>query len=297
MISIKEVTLNGALFGSALFLIKGSNTANIEEASDGQRVPQLMIYTGAGAICGALVGLGYNAGQKICPKVMTIATIATQSIASAYCTVAKRTFHLCIKLSSGFVGGILSSYASYAALLIAEKAHIIEQDILRSGLNEELTCPSIFKEIKTKIYEQIDPKLPLDIRNAMANTGLFFNISVVPAVIEEVLFRKIIQDDLLQKIPSYILKKVKPGKETLLQSKVYTIARVVITSSLFSAYYLQNSGILPKSYLQLQLISTFAQGLFFGVIKETNLGLETAILSHAFQNRFAIRPCFALDEK
>jgi hypothetical protein len=87
--SIAEMACQGAMFGSALFFNKASSTGNYEDLSGDQEVPQLAVYTATGAVCGALVGLGLNLGQKICPRGMSIAMTAARSFSTASFAVAK----------------------------------------------------------------------------------------------------------------------------------------------------------------------------------------------------------------
>jgi membrane protease YdiL (CAAX protease family) len=192
------------------------------------------------------------------------------------------------------VGGIIAVFANQRAVDVAVKMHLVAGDLIAKGLNEAVACPQFFKELKEKALVQVDPSLPLEMRNAVANFAFFVSAIFVPVVIEEVLFRGIVQDIALKRVPFFVLKKVMPGKETLLQTKIYTVARVVVTSSFFCAYHLLNNGSFSDSYIQLQLPGTFAVGIVFGVIKETRLGLGISIISHATHNGLATMPCFAL---
>ena len=107
---------------------------------------------------------------------------------------------------------------------------------------------------------------------------------------EEILFRGIIQDLLLKRIPKYIIKKFSPGNENVLDKKAFKIGRILLTSALFSAMYLMNTDVFGDTYVKTQLISTFVMGIGFGMIKESSLGLLGSIGGHIMNNLVAVLP-------
>ena len=113
-------------------------------------------------------------------------------------------------------------------------------------------------------------------------TGLAVGCVAAP-IFEEVLFRGVIQGGLFRSLPKMILSRVAPEKVELVDSTAVKVARVVITAGLFSAYHLMNRGILPDSYVTMQLVAAFLGGLGFGTLKETH-GLSAAIGAHMGSN-------------
>jgi membrane protease YdiL (CAAX protease family) len=109
-------------------------------------------------------------------------------------------------------------------------------------------------------------------------------------VAEEMLFRGIVQDVVLKRIPMFVLKKMSPGKESLLETRIYTVARIVLTSSLFALDQLVYSGTLPDSFVQAQVIAALGTGILCGIIAESPLGLLGAIGYH-IKNNFLALPC------
>lgn len=108
-------------------------------------------------------------------------------------------------------------------------------------------------------------------------------------IYEEILFRGVIQDLTLNKLAKAVVKRLAPQHLDKLDSKIYTAARITLTAGLFSAYHLMNRGLMPDSYVDLQLIATFFMGLGFGAIKEV-FGLSAAIGAHATQNLYPSLP-------
>jgi len=118
-----------------------------------------------------------------------------------------------------------------------------------------------------------------------------FKLCVIWApVSEELLCRGLIQDVLLQRLPSYLLKKTLPGKDTLLQSRVYQIARVVLAAALFSGAHLIWKGAVPDTTALAQAITSIFSSVVFGAIKESSLGILGSIGAHAIQNLIALSP-------
>ena len=117
---------------------------------------------------------------------------------------------------------------------------------------------------------------------------LNFNETVAtPAVVEELIFRGVIQDLLLKKLVHKVIKRVAPAHANIIDSKIYTVCRIAITSVLFSSIHLGNMGSLPDDYVYSQVIGSFIMGLWFGAIKE-RWGLAGSIAAHAMQNLTAI---------
>lgn len=295
--SIGEMTYRGALFGSALFFNAARNSVDYEDLSGERVVSQLVLYTGTGAACGALVCLGLSVGQKMCPRALSVATTIARSLSSGCFWVAKSTGRCLLKLGGGYVGGIVAGMAGGITIFAAKEAHIIAEDVFNDAMANVSACPQYFRDIRTSSFAITSPELPLETRDTVADGVLFVQGALIPALVEETFLREIVQDILLKRMPSCVLKRVMPGKEKLLQTKTYTVARIVLSSALFSALHLLNNGSLPDSYVQAQLVGTFAQGMVFGVIKETGLGLGSSIIAHAINNGRSFRPCYGWTEK
>lgn len=118
-----------------------------------------------------------------------------------------------------------------------------------------------------------------------------FKVAVLQAAVyEELIFRGLIQDILLKRIPQLIIKKLAPGKEKLLDTKTAQAFRITISATAFSAIHLINLLVFPKEYVIPQVVITFVLGIFLGVIKESRLGLAGTIGAHALNNTMAITP-------
>lgn len=110
------------------------------------------------------------------------------------------------------------------------------------------------------------------------------------AIGEEILFRGLIQDVCLTRIPKYVIKKISPGKEALLDTTIAKAARILITAAAFSAYHLGNKGVLSDAYVSTQLVATFMMGIGFGLLKESQAGLTGSVAAHITNNLVAVIP-------
>lgn len=115
------------------------------------------------------------------------------------------------------------------------------------------------------------------------------SIGIILPVCEEILFRGLMQEVLLKKIPKYILSKIAHEKETYLNSTIAKVTRITLSAGAFSAYHLTNSGFMPESYVSAQIAGTFILGIGCGILQE-NVGLFGAIGAHAANNIMAISP-------
>jgi hypothetical protein len=134
-------------------------------------------------------------------------------------------------------------------------------------------------EFWKKELEKIDL---LHIRERERAKLVSITVAIALPAIEEILFRGLIQDVLLNRIPKKILKRLAPQKTWILDSRVTQIARIVLVSALFAALHLMNKGISNH-----RLVLHFTQGLAWGTIKESKLGLTGAIAAHMTNNAVA----------
>lgn len=113
---------------------------------------------------------------------------------------------------------------------------------------------------------------------------------VLGPVQEEIFFRYLVQDVLFTKIPKYIVKKITPGRETtFFDSSTAKAIRITLTAAAFSAIHLFNKGE-PPSIIKIQVVSTFAMGIGFGIVKESKAGLLGSIGAHMAFNFVALMP-------
>jgi membrane protease YdiL (CAAX protease family) len=110
---------------------------------------------------------------------------------------------------------------------------------------------------------------------------------------EEFIFRYIIQDVILTKVPRAILGRICPEKTSMLDTELARLFRVTLTAALFSGYHLTNLGMATDRYVQTQLIDSFVTGLFLGAIKESSLGFFGAVGFHVAKNQWALLQTFA----
>jgi len=96
-------------------------------------------------------------------------------------------------------------------------------------------------------------------------------------VLNGLIFRGVLQDLVLKRLPQFVLKKTMPDKATLMDTKIAKISRVVIAAAAETVLY---SPIL-SSFSRSQVIASnamrFAASIFLGSIKESRLGLLGSI--------------------
>lgn len=109
-------------------------------------------------------------------------------------------------------------------------------------------------------------------------------VAVLAPIFEEIVFRGIIQSFLLKQIPSYIIKKCAPGKESYLDSSIAKIARITITTGLFVAVHIPNRMLMSENYVNGQLVTALITGIGFGYLRESKVGLLGAIGAHFAKN-------------
>lgn len=167
----------------------------------------------------------------------------------------------------------------------------IAGEVVPDTVNPEAILESICP--KKEFYMQINKVLGIEnapvyqfIRNSLETS---YNVGVVIFVapyIEEYLFRGILQTDLLKDEVKQLVGRVSPKHVEWIDTKVYTIFRVVITSLCFSLYHTIGSQ-LAQSDLEKQLIVTFFLGLACGALKEEK-GLSLCVLAHMVNNFVAV---------
>lgn len=109
-------------------------------------------------------------------------------------------------------------------------------------------------------------------------------------IFEEIIFRDLIQNFFLTWIPKYVIKKIAPGKETILDTRIAQAARIILTAALFSAAHLGNSKYFADAVVSMQLVTTFVGGIGLGILKESKAGLLGAMGGHMANNMSAIAP-------
>lgn len=139
------------------------------------------------------------------------------------------------------------------------------------------TIASPIKCFKTFYYTFFNPtftncKNVTPIEMLLDNRWLIEPVVVKAPIFHEVLFRGLLQDVILKQGVKKAVALVSPKHAELVDSKVYTAARILITSALYSFYREVN-------YRSNLAIANFLYGLGFGILKE-KYGLASAVGAH-----------------
>lgn len=119
----------------------------------------------------------------------------------------------------------------------------------------------------------------------MAKAGAL-SIFTGGCVVEDLLFRGIIQELLLRKVPALILKKIKPGSETLVDCPTAKIARALLSTAIcygVSRRYMQpitRRALEASSCSESYRVSFLMDTLVSSVLKETPLGFLGSMAHH-----------------
>ena len=117
--------------------------------------------------------------------------------------------------------------------------------------------------------------------------GYLANHYVMSATVpvEEFIFRVLIQDVLLKKLPQAILNKISPELADKVNSNGAKIMRVALSSIAFSLFHLINLKIYSEDVVTLQLANTLGVGLICGFLQEKTGDAWAALGLHlAFNN-------------
>ena len=114
-------------------------------------------------------------------------------------------------------------------------------------------------------------------------------ILIVP-ILEEFIFRYIIQDFLLTQIPHFIIKKFAPGKNISMDSNTAKISKIFLSSAMFSAWHMLNHGIYPESFVRAQVVVSFVAGIGLGILKESEVDLSGTMGAHLVYDMIAMAP-------
>lgn len=180
----------------------------------------------------------------------------------------------CKKVSQFVIGaglGIITDLSDEVIISGAQRFHLFPND-KNSFWNE------YSKDLKN-IFEKAGCS-ETDFWKVMFGSGL------IVAIAEELFFRFLIQDLILQKGLGNMVQVICPSLVSVIDGKTGTIFRVAITSALFGPLHLIGTNC--RKVLILQSFSALIAGFQFGFIKESQLGLLGAIGAHMMDNALSI---------
>jgi len=108
---------------------------------------------------------------------------------------------------------------------------------------------------------------------------IIFYITILSPIIEEALFRELIQERILKR--PLFFKWLKCDKKSPSLNK---IKRIFIASLLFSAIHISNLIFLPREMVKNQVLYAFFTGFGFGLLRQSKAGLNGAAVVHMENN-------------
>lgn len=194
------------------------------------------------------------------------------------CGMASCLDHFNLGVGSAAIIIPVSGGVSY----LAGKAGLIQVISSHLGLIKKVAASDAIGNLMNGLVLQIGSSIPRKYQSVFALQVGLGNVGV--PIAEEILFRGLIQDLLLTRIPKYVIKKIAPGKEKALDTKIVRAICIIITAAHFSATHLVDSEILDDSFSSKLLVSTFVGGIGLGILKESKAGLLGAIGCHIANN-------------
>jgi hypothetical protein len=184
--------------------------------------------------------------------------------------------------------GLIQEIGDQASLIKEQVANMAKLGFKMDG-DAIMNAPCMMEELVKQINSNIPwPEAHASVFALKASQVKLIGVGI--PIAEEILFRGLIQDVLLTRVPKYVIRKIAPGKETALDTRIAKAARITLTAALFSAAHLANSGFFADSYVSMQLVSTFVGGIGLGILKESKVGLLGAMGGHIANNMIAIAP-------
>lgn len=156
------------------------------------------------------------------------------------------------------------------------------EELIKLNPNPETVTP----EIKQQAFDELKA---IQINNGLEGTFR-------APIIEELLYRGLIQDVLLTRIPKFVIKKFAPGKEALLDTNYAKAARIVLSAAIFAADHLSQANLQNSSSATIgqdvilnastahQVSLGFLTGIGLGIIKESRAGILGSIAAHMTNN-------------
>lgn len=244
-----------------------------------------------------------------------ITTSAASLPSSPSTTPAPQPPSLLTRMANGVTSGVKRFGQGAAGGALFGAAALAAQELLLLGTGTSRL--SIYQEVATKVRGLVGIQLNVEsILNAdcplkefvgqwnialwmapqahlsvLSIKTLVFGIAGVAfPLLEEIAYRGLVQDIILKRIPKFIVKKVAKGNESFLDSHIAKVARIAITTALFSAMHLMNRSVMADFSVNLQVAATFVGGIGLGILKESNPGLLGAIGAHFAWNVVGLSP-------
>lgn len=91
-----------------------------------------------------------------------------------------------------------------------------------------------------EIVNQINSNIPTDLHITVfaVKARLIIYDCIIPPLFEEIIYRGLIQDCLLTRCPKYLIKRIAPGKEAIIDTTIAKIIRITFTAAIFYALHL-----------------------------------------------------------
>lgn len=115
--------------------------------------------------------------------------------------------------------------------------------------------------------------------------------TVIAGISGELLFRGLFQEMILKRLPKSIINSIAPGKESILDTKIAKVARVVLTAVVNTlAVRVFLDGAFPSNFLNQLLLSGFVKNIGLSVLKESKAGIVGSLFAQTLDNLIFIAP-------
>jgi len=124
-----------------------------------------------------------------------------------------------------------------------------------------------------------------------ALNALLPHLTIRGPVLEELIFRLMIQDIFLRRLLGKAIQAISPQNASWVDSRIGKTFRIILSAALFGAFHL--IGTEGQTVFKFQAFYAFAGGCFLGAIKESRLGLAGSIGCHMSNNILASLDVYA----
>lgn len=144
----------------------------------------------------------------------------------------------------------------------------------------ESVCPKQEMLAQMSSFWNIPHPLILEGIQSATSMALF---GVTAPICEEIIFREGIQNSLLKTGAKKIVTAISPHSASLIDTKIYTLVRIIFASFLFAACHQVNKQFWTDEHVDNQIYYAFFMGLLLGAMREAG-ELRLPIAAHIVNN-------------
>lgn len=232
-----------------------------------------------GALSAASAGILFLAGHRFFKKAFSACSKAYHFLVpEAEQSKQESTW---LQSARGAALAPLALTAGLASILAGTAIKSVPPQVFVKAFKAPSYCP-LSSSFPLLVPKHLPAPMPLSEKIFKALLSAYLPLGIVPT--EEFLFRSLTQHLFLKSLPVYATNKVSSRFASWIeQATAAKVARVVLSSALFSAFHSLNTHFSPGE-LALQYCNTFGLGLVAGALQETTGRVWASIGLHSMFN-------------